>query len=90
MKQRRMYFGKEFLERKDKYWVCSTNAALYAHRWVWINNFGEIPPGMEIHHIDHNKGNNDIENLRLISASNHLKHHWRERKYNPHQLLLSI
>lgn len=35
------------------------------HRIVWMLHFGEIPDGQEIDHIDRNKYNNDITNLRL-------------------------
>ena len=33
------------------------------HNVVWEEHYGEIPQGMQIHHIDGNKTNNNIENL---------------------------
>lgn len=51
---------------------------LNAHRlvWTWFN--GEIPQGCVIDHIDHDPGNNSLDNLRLISyeenkARDHLR-----------------
>lgn len=46
-----------------------------AHHIVWESVNGPIPDGMEIHHIDENKKNNDIENLMLLSYSDHQKMH---------------
>lgn len=40
---------------------------LKAHRIIWELLKGEIPEGFEIDHIDHNRKNNRIENLRLVS-----------------------
>ena len=39
------------------------------HRLIWIMFKGEIPQGLIIDHIDQNKANNRIENLRLASKS---------------------
>jgi hypothetical protein len=63
------------MEQKG-YWVCTEKLQPQAHRWVWINHFGEIPEGMHIHHIDEDKSNNEIENLKLMTPSEHLKSHW--------------
>lgn len=49
------------------------------HRYVWEKHNGEIPKGYHIHHKDHNKFNNDISNLELISASEHEKSHYVQK-----------
>ena len=48
------------------------------HRIVWTLLNGDIPEGMEIDHIDGNRINNDINNLRLVTGRennlNRVKH----------------
>lgn len=43
------------------------------HRQVWIYHNGEIPKGLVIDHIDRDRGNNQIENLRLVTQSENNK-----------------
>ncbi len=70
------HFGKKFYcDTRVGYWISTTCPKISAHRWVWMNIHGVIPKGYHIHHKDENKSNNSIENLELIEASRHLKHH---------------
>lgn len=40
------------------------------HRYVWVKeNKSEIPNGAVIHHINHNRSDNRIENLIMIESS---------------------
>lgn len=48
------------------------------HRYVWEQINGEIPKGYDIHHIDHNKDNNDISNLELLASIRHKQVHGME------------
>ncbi|UYL86055.1 HNH endonuclease [Acinetobacter phage vB_AbaM_BP10] len=48
---------------------------VYLHREIYESNFGKIPKGYHIHHIDENPLNNDISNLACISAKEHRDHH---------------
>ncbi len=41
----------------------------YAHRLVWNAFVGDIPEGLELDHIDGNKSNNNLDNLRLCTNS---------------------
>ena len=43
------------------------------HRYVWEQNFGKIPEGGVIHHINGNKFDNRIENLRDVCQSHNCK-----------------
>ena len=45
-------------------------------------NLWTIPEGYEIHHIDENTHNNDIDNLELIAPSDHAKLHALDRHNN--------
>ena len=49
----------------------SKNKYVYEHRYVWEKHKGEIPKNYVIHHIDHNRQNNDISNLELMSKRKH-------------------
>lgn len=40
---------------------------LLRSRVVWMLHYGEIPSGMEVDHIDHDRLNDRIENLRLVT-----------------------
>ena len=53
-----------------KYLGCKINYIKYRiHRLVWMYHNGGIPLGMEIDHIDRDKHNNSIENLRLVTRT---------------------
>jgi hypothetical protein len=90
MKEHQHYFGKKFYKRPEGYWGCTRDGRILAHRWVWTMFFGEIPKGMNIHHIDHDRSNNEITNLQMLDRSTHMKYHWRKKKFNPRQLWLPI
>lgn len=50
----------------------------YVHRIVWMLHHGVIPEGKVIDHIDRDKMNNTIENLRLVDYSDNYRN--SERK----------
>lgn len=63
-------------------------ACVYLHRIVWEHTNGKIPDGHEIHHIDENTLNNDIDNLKCIQYSVHQSEHikkWFEDPINKAQ-----
>lgn len=45
----------------------------YAHRLIWEIHFGEIPDGMDVDHINHDRDDNRIENLRLVTRQGNLR-----------------
>lgn len=55
---------------------------VYEHHYVWCQfyNQTEIPKGCVIHHIDLDIDNNSIENLQLLTISEHMKLHQEIRK----------
>ena len=40
---------------------------VYQHRYVWTQANGEIPPNMQIHHINNVRDDNRLENLALVT-----------------------
>ncbi|MFH7191449.1 HNH endonuclease signature motif containing protein, partial [Klebsiella pneumoniae] len=40
-----------------------------AHRFVWCMHNGDIPKEMSIDHINHDRSDNRIENLRLVTQA---------------------
>lgn len=79
-KEVRKYFGKKFYKQKDGYWA--NMMPIHAQRWVWINHHGAIPKGYDIHHKDGDKSNNEINNLEILTRSEHLKRHWKEGRFD--------
>jgi hypothetical protein len=47
----------------------------FKHNIVWEEHYGKITDGMQVHHIDHNKLNNDISNLKLVDSLTHKRIH---------------
>ena len=55
--------------------VAEPNKWILYCRFVWMQQHGQVPPGMAIHHRDGNTLNDSIENLQLVSKSEHLAIH---------------
>ncbi|CAL6029096.1 Conserved_hypothetical protein [Hexamita inflata] len=59
----------------------SGSAQFYVHKLVANAFLGMCPTNFQVDHIDRNKQNNCLENLRYVSASNNCKN---KTKYNGH------
>jgi len=66
-----MFEGKKYTRRKLGYYACTNGDRHYLHRVIWKSINGKIPPGYDIHHIDGDRTNNHIDNLELITKSEH-------------------
>ena len=61
-----LHKGNRYFKRtKSKNGIKST---VFLHREVWEYHNGKIPQGMMIDHIDRNRSNNSISNLRLVNS----------------------
>ncbi len=60
----------------------NTKTGKLLHRELWEKEHGEIPKGFDVHHKNENKLDNSLENLELISHSEHLKRH-NSKENNP-------
>jgi len=57
----------------DYYWLsnCEKKSRKSEHRLIWENAYGSIPHKHVIHHVDFNSKNNNLENLRCMTQSEH-------------------
>ena len=86
MAEKFQYFNGVKFTRDEKtgYYLNST-LRMRMHRYVWEFYNGPIPDGYDIHHIDHDKGNNCIENLVMLKASIHRAMHTYEMVHSDEQ-----
>ena len=48
----------------------------YLHKLVWEDHYSKkVPEGYVIHHLNHNKQDNRIQNLQCVYGPLHLRHH---------------
>lgn len=56
--------------QKSGYYRATVNGQnVNVHRLIYVYHHGDIPSDIQIDHIDRDKSNNKIENLRAVSAS---------------------
>ena len=68
-KNKQKFNGYNFWKDKQGYYKNSNTTPHSLHRYVWEYYHGKIPKGLVIDHIDRNKDNNQIENLRAVTPS---------------------
>lgn len=78
---------KKFVSKGDYYYAVvsehpnrTKNNYVLAHRVIMENHLGRLLNTNEVvHHKDGNKKNNELSNLELMDAKEHIKHHVNER-----------
>ena len=72
-----------YFHRSSGYHYISISSNRYAiHRIVWTLNNGDIQSGMVIDHIDNNKSNNSISNLRICTYNDNTRNSNKKLKSN--------
>ncbi len=54
---------------------CKDRKFRFEHVIVWESHFGSVPEGKEIHHVNGNKLDNRIENLKILTRLEHKRLH---------------
>lgn len=75
--------GLHFRRDKRTGYFLNSTIRKRLHVYVWEHYNGKVPKGHHVHHKDFDKNNNEIENLVLMSASEHQKLHgdsWDEER----------
>jgi len=44
-----------------------------AHRWVWEQSYGQIPPDVEVDHICHNRACVELSHLRTVTRAENMQ-----------------
>jgi len=66
-----VYRGVNYKKYYHGYYMSGHGKRL--HRAVWEDNYGTIPEGHDIHHLDGDKENNDPSNLVPASSGEYVK-----------------
>lgn len=64
-----------FRERNGYYGSHKGGVHRRLHVYLWEKHHGAVPDGWVVHHIDHNRENNSLENLLLMTNRAHRQHH---------------
>lgn len=63
--------GKKHLMRNGYIRIQTEKGWQYEHRYIWEQCYGPIPKGFVVHHKNHDRTDNRIENLELLPKKKH-------------------
>ena len=71
--------GRTYSLRNTGYYGATDGGRESLHRDVWEFHNGPLESSHDVHHIDHDKTNNDITNLEAMPKDEHTRRHHAER-----------
>jgi len=77
----------EVIFKRDRFYVRLKNFPMMPRaNFVWLRanpSFAEIPKGYVVHHLDHDKTNDDPSNLVIMQKFHHIAHHFKQKTITP-------
>ena len=67
--------GRRFSLRDNGYYAATDGDRAFLHRVVWEEAHGPLADGVDVHHLDHDKTNNDLSNLAAMTRADHARLH---------------
>jgi hypothetical protein len=71
-------------------WVEVGPACVAAHRVIWIAAEGEIPPGLQVNHMNRLRWDNRRPNLELVTFGNNVRHAFGTPYLNYHDAVRAL
>jgi len=68
-----IFNGVKYTKRSNGYYLSTVGDRRLMHRDVWEFYNGELPDNFDVHHIDHDRSNNNIENLQALPKDEHTR-----------------
>src|SRR5699024_10176361 len=68
-----IYDGRKFTLRNSGYFADTLKDRQLLHRYKYEREIGYLPKNWDVHHMDHNKKNNDIDNLVALPKDVHAR-----------------
>ena len=69
--------GRHIRKDESQVFIRKNGKQRLEHLEVWEENFGKLPKGFVIHHLNLDATDNNIDNLMLIKIGDHLNLHKR-------------